>query len=151
MARNNCFKRLWHHTSGRFVVMPGRLLQPFFRAALSAVLRRRTQVKCPQTRSLICRLPTGSALFNTIIPMLSSPSMHPDSQMKEKVIPCAWPSPMKTSSDMPQRQSSCAFCGAGAHYSSRFSSAHFTIFSDGSRERLHGHNFTVAVDVQVRC
>jgi hypothetical protein len=32
----------------------------------------------------------------------------------------------------------------------RFSSAHFTIFSDGSRERLHGHNFTVAVDVQVR-
>ena len=36
-----------------------------------------------------------------------------------------------------------------AHARCRFSSAHFTIFSDGSRERLHGHNFTVAVDVQV--
>jgi 6-pyruvoyltetrahydropterin/6-carboxytetrahydropterin synthase len=27
----------------------------------------------------------------------------------------------------------------------KFSSGHFTIFSDGSRENLHGHNFTVHV------
>lgn len=31
----------------------------------------------------------------------------------------------------------------------KFSAAHFTIFSATERERLHGHNFTVAVDMQV--
>lgn len=36
-----------------------------------------------------------------------------------------------------------------SHPAPRFSSAHFTIFSDGSRERLHGHNFSVSVDVEV--
>lgn len=29
----------------------------------------------------------------------------------------------------------------------KFSSGHFTIFSESKRERLHGHNFTVAVSI----
>jgi len=32
----------------------------------------------------------------------------------------------------------------------KFSAAHFTIFSATERERLHGHNFTVEVDLQAR-
>ena len=30
----------------------------------------------------------------------------------------------------------------------RFSAAHFLIFPDGSAERLHGHNYRVAVEVE---
>ena len=29
----------------------------------------------------------------------------------------------------------------------KFSAAHFTIFSASERERLHGHNFRVEVDI----
>jgi hypothetical protein len=83
--------------------------------------------------------------------LLISPCVHPLSQAQERAIPCAWHSPMKTSSDLPHLQLFCIFCVAVTHMRPRFSSAHFTIFSDGSRERLHGHNFTVAVDVQVTC
>ncbi len=32
----------------------------------------------------------------------------------------------------------------------KFSCAHMTVFADGSKERLHGHNYTVAVAVEVR-
>ena len=32
----------------------------------------------------------------------------------------------------------------------KFSAAHFTIFSATERERLHGHNFTVEVDIDAR-
>lgn len=32
----------------------------------------------------------------------------------------------------------------------KFSAAHFTIFSATERERLHGHNFTVEVDIHAR-
>jgi 6-pyruvoyltetrahydropterin/6-carboxytetrahydropterin synthase len=31
----------------------------------------------------------------------------------------------------------------------KFSCAHMTVFSDGSKERLHGHNYTIAVAVEV--
>ncbi|HEY3804382.1 MAG TPA: 6-carboxytetrahydropterin synthase [Kofleriaceae bacterium] len=31
----------------------------------------------------------------------------------------------------------------------KFSCAHMTVFADGSKERLHGHNYTVAVAVEV--
>ena len=31
----------------------------------------------------------------------------------------------------------------------KFSCAHMTVFADGSKERLHGHNYTIAVAVQV--
>jgi 6-pyruvoyltetrahydropterin/6-carboxytetrahydropterin synthase len=31
----------------------------------------------------------------------------------------------------------------------KFSCAHMTVFADGSKERLHGHNYTIAVDVDV--
>ncbi len=30
----------------------------------------------------------------------------------------------------------------------KFSSAHFLIFPDGSKERLHGHNYQVAVEIE---
>jgi 6-pyruvoyltetrahydropterin/6-carboxytetrahydropterin synthase len=32
----------------------------------------------------------------------------------------------------------------------KFSAGHFTIFSASERERLHGHNFTVEVDIEAR-
>jgi 6-pyruvoyltetrahydropterin/6-carboxytetrahydropterin synthase len=32
----------------------------------------------------------------------------------------------------------------------KFSAGHFTIFGPGSRERVHGHDFRVAVRVQAR-
>lgn len=32
----------------------------------------------------------------------------------------------------------------------KFSAGHFTLFADGSRERLHGHNFSVAAVVSAR-
>lgn len=32
----------------------------------------------------------------------------------------------------------------------KFSAAHFTIFSASERERLHGHNFRVEVDIEAR-
>lgn len=32
----------------------------------------------------------------------------------------------------------------------KFSAGHFTLFADGSRERLHGHNFTVAAVITTR-
>lgn len=32
----------------------------------------------------------------------------------------------------------------------KFSAGHFTIFSATQRERLHGHNFTVEVDIEAR-
>ena len=32
----------------------------------------------------------------------------------------------------------------------KFSAGHFTIFSATERERLHGHNFTVEVDIEAR-
>ncbi|MFT3695193.1 MAG: 6-carboxytetrahydropterin synthase [Kofleriaceae bacterium] len=31
----------------------------------------------------------------------------------------------------------------------KFSCAHMTVFADGSKERLHGHNYTVAIAVEV--
>jgi 6-pyruvoyltetrahydropterin/6-carboxytetrahydropterin synthase len=31
----------------------------------------------------------------------------------------------------------------------KFSCAHMTVFADGTKERLHGHNYTVAVAVEV--
>jgi 6-pyruvoyltetrahydropterin/6-carboxytetrahydropterin synthase len=31
----------------------------------------------------------------------------------------------------------------------KFSCAHMTVFADGSKERLHGHNYTVAVAIEV--
>ena len=31
----------------------------------------------------------------------------------------------------------------------KFSCAHMTVFADGSKERLHGHNYTVAVELEV--
>lgn len=31
----------------------------------------------------------------------------------------------------------------------KFSCAHMTVFGDGTKERLHGHNYTVAVEVEV--
>jgi 6-pyruvoyltetrahydropterin/6-carboxytetrahydropterin synthase len=31
----------------------------------------------------------------------------------------------------------------------KFSCAHMTVFADGSKERLHGHNYTVAVALEV--
>lgn len=31
----------------------------------------------------------------------------------------------------------------------KFSCAHMTVFADGSKERLHGHNYTVAVELDV--
>nr|HEX4315753.1 6-carboxytetrahydropterin synthase [Kofleriaceae bacterium] len=31
----------------------------------------------------------------------------------------------------------------------KFSCAHMTVFSDGTKERLHGHNYTVALAVEV--
>ena len=31
----------------------------------------------------------------------------------------------------------------------KFSCAHMTVFADGSKERLHGHNYTIAVEVEV--
>ncbi|MEN5114879.1 6-carboxytetrahydropterin synthase [Brevundimonas diminuta] len=32
----------------------------------------------------------------------------------------------------------------------KFSAGHFTLFSDGTRERLHGHNFSVAAVISTR-
>src|SRR5947207_5893477 len=31
----------------------------------------------------------------------------------------------------------------------KFSCAHMTVFADGTKERLHGHNYTIAVAVEV--
>jgi 6-pyruvoyltetrahydropterin/6-carboxytetrahydropterin synthase len=31
----------------------------------------------------------------------------------------------------------------------KFSCAHMTVFSDGTKERLHGHNYTIAVEVEI--
>jgi 6-pyruvoyltetrahydropterin/6-carboxytetrahydropterin synthase len=31
----------------------------------------------------------------------------------------------------------------------KFSCAHMTVFADGTKERLHGHNYTLAVEVEV--
>lgn len=31
----------------------------------------------------------------------------------------------------------------------KFSCAHMTVFSDGTKERLHGHNYTIAVAIEV--
>ena len=31
----------------------------------------------------------------------------------------------------------------------KFSVAHMTVFPDGTKERLHGHNYTVAVEIEV--
>jgi 6-pyruvoyltetrahydropterin/6-carboxytetrahydropterin synthase len=31
----------------------------------------------------------------------------------------------------------------------KFSCAHMTVFADGSKERLHGHNYTIALEVEV--
>ncbi len=31
----------------------------------------------------------------------------------------------------------------------KFSCAHMTVFADGTKERLHGHNYTIAVEVDV--
>jgi 6-pyruvoyltetrahydropterin/6-carboxytetrahydropterin synthase len=31
----------------------------------------------------------------------------------------------------------------------KFSCAHMTVFADGTKERLHGHNYTVAVELEV--
>lgn len=31
----------------------------------------------------------------------------------------------------------------------KFSCAHMTVFPDGSKERLHGHNYTIAVELEV--
>ena len=31
----------------------------------------------------------------------------------------------------------------------KFSCAHMTVFADGSKERLHGHNYTIAVAIEV--
>ena len=31
----------------------------------------------------------------------------------------------------------------------KFSCAHMTVFADGSKERLHGHNYTIAVEIEV--
>jgi 6-pyruvoyltetrahydropterin/6-carboxytetrahydropterin synthase len=31
----------------------------------------------------------------------------------------------------------------------KFSCAHMTVFSDGTKERLHGHNYTIAVELEV--
>ena len=31
----------------------------------------------------------------------------------------------------------------------KFSCAHMTVFADGSKERLHGHNYTIAVELEV--
>jgi len=31
----------------------------------------------------------------------------------------------------------------------KFSVAHMTVFADGTKERLHGHNYTVAVELEV--
>lgn len=31
----------------------------------------------------------------------------------------------------------------------KFSCAHMTVFADGTKERLHGHNYTIAVEVEV--
>jgi 6-pyruvoyltetrahydropterin/6-carboxytetrahydropterin synthase len=36
-----------------------------------------------------------------------------------------------------------------ARESYKFSAAHMTVFPDGSKERLHGHNYTVAVAVEL--
>ena len=39
-----------------------------------------------------------------------------------------------------------SFCVSLGKQRAKFSSAHFTIFSDGTVERLHGHNYAVTVD-----
>lgn len=31
----------------------------------------------------------------------------------------------------------------------KFSCAHMTVFADGTKERLHGHNYTIAVEIEV--
>ena len=31
----------------------------------------------------------------------------------------------------------------------KFSCAHMTVFADGSKERLHGHNYTIAIELDV--
>jgi 6-pyruvoyltetrahydropterin/6-carboxytetrahydropterin synthase len=31
----------------------------------------------------------------------------------------------------------------------KFSCAHMTVFADGSKERLHGHNYTIAIELEV--
>jgi len=31
----------------------------------------------------------------------------------------------------------------------KFSCAHMTVFPDGTKERLHGHNYTIAVAIEV--
>ena len=31
----------------------------------------------------------------------------------------------------------------------KFSCAHMTVFADGTKERLHGHNYTIALGVEV--
>jgi 6-pyruvoyltetrahydropterin/6-carboxytetrahydropterin synthase len=31
----------------------------------------------------------------------------------------------------------------------KFSCAHMTVFADGTKERLHGHNYTVAVELEI--
>jgi 6-pyruvoyltetrahydropterin/6-carboxytetrahydropterin synthase len=31
----------------------------------------------------------------------------------------------------------------------KFSCAHMTVFPDGTKERLHGHNYTIAVEIEV--
>jgi 6-pyruvoyltetrahydropterin/6-carboxytetrahydropterin synthase len=31
----------------------------------------------------------------------------------------------------------------------KFSCAHMTVFADGSKERLHGHNYTIALEIEV--
>ena len=31
----------------------------------------------------------------------------------------------------------------------KFSCAHMTVFADGTKERLHGHNYTIAVEIDV--
>ena len=31
----------------------------------------------------------------------------------------------------------------------KFSCAHMTVFADGTKERLHGHNYTIAVELEV--
>ncbi len=38
------------------------------------------------------------------------------------------------------------FCVSLSKQRAKFSAAHFTIFDDGSVERLHGHNYAVGVD-----
>jgi 6-pyruvoyltetrahydropterin/6-carboxytetrahydropterin synthase len=31
----------------------------------------------------------------------------------------------------------------------KFSCAHMTVFADGTKERLHGHNYTIAVEIEI--